>query len=217
VLLPHEGHDFRWLFYNRDGSPSPLCGNDCRAAALYAFHNRLADKTLRMLTPAGEIKTLVESDIVEVNFPAPKTVNKSINEAGMDWWIINTGVVHMVAFAESLEAFDLPLCRRLADKYDAHIDVATLEDNTIAIRTYERGVEDETLACCTGCAAAFYCANEERWIDEKATVYPKSHEKMTVWKKNKELFFKGRVLKICDVFMSVDERPGKSNDEKTSW
>jgi diaminopimelate epimerase len=207
VLQPHEAHDFQWHFYNSDGSPSPLCGNGCRAAALYAYQNQLSDQTLRMLTPAGEIKAWVKGDIVEVNFPKPQIVNKNIKEAGLDWWLIDTGVVHMVAFAEKLDAFNLSLCRKLADKYNAHIDVATLEGNTIAIRTYERGVEDETLACGTGCAAAFYRANEERLLDERATVYPKSHDILTVWKENNELFFKGKVSKICDVFMSVGERP----------
>lgn len=204
VLLPDETHDFRWLFYNRDGSPSPLCGNGCRAAALYACQNKLADQELRMLTPAGEIRAQVNDDIVEVNFPKPEVLGKNINEAGLDWWLINTGVIHMVAFAESLDVFDLSLCRKLADKYDAHIDVASVEANTIAIRTYEKGVEDETLACGTGSAAAFYRAHEEGLVDEKAVVYPKSREMLTVWKKNKELFFKGRVIKICDVIMKID-------------
>jgi len=122
----------------------------------------------------------------------------------------------MVTFVESLDVFDLSLCRKLANKYEANIDFATLEGNTIAVRTFERGVEDATLACGTGCAAAFYRANEERRIDEKATVYPKSHEMLAVWRRNEELFFKGRVLKICDVFMSVDERPSESNDGELS-
>jgi diaminopimelate epimerase len=213
VLLPHETHDFQWLFYNRDGSPSPLCGNGCRVAALYAYQNKLTHQTVRMLTPAGVIKALVMRDIVEVNFPKPKIIKANIKEAGFDWWLINTGVVHMVALVESLDVFNLSLCRKLADKYDANIDFATLEQNTIAIRTFEKGVEDETLACGTGSAAVFYRANEERRIGATATVYPKSHDILTVWRENEDLFFKGRVSKICDVFVNVEEKPFESNDE----
>ena len=75
VLLPHATYDFAWQFYNSDGSVASMCGNGTRACAHYAYTNQLADKTMRFLTGAGVISSIVEGDVVETELTSPQKMS----------------------------------------------------------------------------------------------------------------------------------------------
>ena len=151
--------DFAWEFYNNDGSAAAMCGNGSRAAALYAYENELGGAKMSFLTGAGKIVANIYDDGVEIAFSRAKMVQKSFKEAGRTWHFYDTGVPHLVNFVENLDEFDLNLARLMREKYNANVNFATiLSSCEIGVRTYERGVENETNACGTGMAACFWTA-----------------------------------------------------------
>lgn len=166
VLVPINGDqnskkecDFAWEFYNSDGSAAAMCGNGSRAAALYAYENELGGAKMSFLTGAGKIVANIYDDGVEIAFSRAKMVQKSFKEAGRTWHFYDTGVPHLVNFVENLDEFDLNLACLMREKYNANVNFATiLPSCEIGVRTYERGVENETNACGTGMAACFWTA-----------------------------------------------------------
>ncbi len=201
VLLPHEIYDFVWEFYNADGSVAAMCGNGSRAAAHYAYSFGLAAEQMRFLTLAGVIEAQVKGDVVESQLTEHKIVRKDIEEFGKKWWLIDTGVPHLVTFVENLKQFDKEKAKILRNKYNANVNYAIIADQKkIGVRTYERGVEDETLACGTGMAACFVRAMSEGKVGEDAHLLPKSGEELAIRFEQGRLYFKGRVKKIFATF-----------------
>ncbi len=194
VLLPHDTLDFEWQFYNSDGSTAEMCGNGSRACAHYAYVNGLAPAEMVFLTQAGSIKAHVDGDMVQSDLTPPVIIDRDIETDSKKWWLIDTGVPHLVTFDADIDAFDIDEARELRHKYNANVNIAHIkDDSSIRVRTYERGVEDETLACGTGMAAAFYRANREGLVGGHAKVYPKSGETLYLGLKEKTITFKGVV------------------------
>lgn len=199
VLVPHESHDFEWEFYNADGSTASMCGNGSRACAHYAHRFGLAPSSMAFLTGAGVIKAHVEGDMVQSDLTPPVIVNQEIVESGMKWWLIDTGVPHLITFDADIEHFNIDLARTLRHRYNANVNIASINlDGTLRVRTYERGVEDETLACGTGMAASFYRAVQERLVDENTKVFPKSGETLYLGLEEGVITFKGEVKGVFE-------------------
>lgn len=196
VLIPTPDADFKWLFYNSDGSHAAMCGNATRACAHYAFYNNLASNKMKFLTGAGIIESVVEKNIVETQLTTPNILKEEFEEEGFSWWLVDTGVPHLVTIVDDLEKYDHNLCAKMRYAHNANVNFIKIEDGKIFVRTYERGVEGETLACGTGMAAAFLRANNLNLVDNKTFVYPKSKEELTLSIKNGNLFFKGAVKKV---------------------
>ncbi|AXH08553.1 diaminopimelate epimerase [Malaciobacter halophilus] len=196
VLVPHKDYDFEWLFYNSDGSHAAMCGNGTRACAHYAYSNGLAPSNMKFLTGAGTIESTVEKDIVQTQLTKPILIKDEFIQDGFTWYLVDTGVPHLVTIVEDLEKYDNSLASKMRYEYNANVNFAKIEDKKIYVRTYERGVEGETLACGTGMAACFLRAHNLRLVDDIANVYPKSKEELTLTKKDEILYFKGAVKKI---------------------
>ncbi|MDF1880806.1 diaminopimelate epimerase [Sulfurimonas sp. MAG313] len=196
VIVPHETLDFEWCFYNADGSSAEMCGNGTRACAHYAFNNDLAPAQMRYLTLAGEIACIVDGFRVQSDLTPPQILDEKIIENGKSWWLINTGVPHLVTFDADTSNFDLKEAQELRYKYNCNVNIASIEDGYIKVRTYERGVEDETLACGTGMAACFYRAYQEKQIGEQSMVKPTSNDELFLGIKNGIITFTGDVREV---------------------
>ena len=197
VLVPSKEADFKWQFYNSDGSHAAMCGNATRAVSHYAFTNNLVSSSeMKFLTGAGLIKSSVEGNIVETQLTAPIVVKEEFIEDGFTWYLVDTGVPHLVTIVDDLELYNHDLCAKMRYKYNTNVNFAKIEDGIIKVRTYERGVEGETLACGTGMAACFLRANDLRLVDDSTFVYPKSGEQLTLSKKDGIIYFKGAVKKV---------------------
>jgi len=201
VLIPHSEYDFEWEFYNSDGSHADMCGNGSRAAAHYAFINEIASKKMSFLTGAGLINAEVKKAhgkkkaMVLSELTKPEIIEQNIEFNGQAWWKINTGVPHMVCLVDDIDEFSISTCRELRQKYNANVNVCKInEDGSLIVRTYERGVEDETLACGTGMAACFYRALKEGKISGATEVYPKSGDTLYLDFNGKTITFKGEVV-----------------------
>jgi len=195
VVVPHLVYDFEWLFYNNDGSTASMCGNGTRAVAHYAYTNQLCGTYLKFLTGAGEITCIVDGDIVKTTMPKPKFIKDDFKEESFTWYLLDTGVPHLVTIVDNLELFDLELCATMRNRHNANVNFAKVQDRTLLVRTYERGVENETLACGTGMTAAFLVANRLNLVPNSIDVYPKSGELLTLSKDSDNLYFQGKVTK----------------------
>ena len=196
VIIPHETLDYEWLFYNSDGSEASMCGNGTRACAHYAYNNNLAGAKLSFLTGAGEIKCIVNKDVVETQLSPPIVLKEEFEQEGLKWYFVDTGVPHLVTIVDSLDEYNHDLCAKMRYEHNANVNFATIKNAKIYVRTYERGVEGETLACGTGMAACFLRAHNLDLVGDVCYVYPKSQEELTLSKKNETIFFKGAVKQV---------------------
>ncbi len=199
VVVPHEQYDFEWQFYNADGSHADMCGNGSRACAHYAYTHKLAPQEMQFLTGAGVINARVEegdkkSAMVLSELTPPEIIDTSIEYNGKSWWLINTGVPHLVRFTDNIEEFSVEEARELRYKYNANVNNMALVGENLRVRTYERGVEDETLACGTGMAACFYRAFQEKRVSEHIEVYPTSGETLYLGVNERTITFMGEVV-----------------------
>ncbi len=198
VIIPHKNLDFEWEFYNSDGSVASMCGNGTRAAGLYAFENDLAPRKMRFLSGAGEIGVEVFDDgAVESELTKPKYIDDNIDGFGKKWQLIDTGVLHLVTLDQNLDILKKDELRALRVKHNANVNIGKVDGEILRIRTFERGVEDETLACGTGMAALFLHAKEKKVIStDMVKVIPASKEVLELRVDKTNLFFKGRVKRL---------------------
>ncbi len=204
VLLPHNKNDFEWQFYNSDGSEAEMCGNGSRACAHYAYSNGLASKEMNFLTLAGVINASVDGAMVLSELTPPKILDKEIVHNKKSWWKLDTGVPHLVHFTQNIEEFDIEEARELRYTYNTNVNIAYVDENkNLRVRTYERGVEDETLACGTGMAACFFRALQEGKISDTIEVYPKSGDTLYLSVNDRTITFRGAVKKTFETNLEV--------------
>ncbi len=156
--------DFRWQFYNADGSRAEMCGNGGRCAARFAVERGIARRTLGFETDAGLIRAEVKGRTVKLQMTPPHglALAKSLTLGGrkITYSFLNTGVPHAVLFVPDLEKIDLMgtgrgiRTHRVFAPRGTNVNFVRVKDGTVWVRTYERGVEGETLACGTGAVAA---------------------------------------------------------------
>jgi diaminopimelate epimerase len=161
-----QGADFRMRYYNADGGEAEMCGNGARCFARFARRLGVDNDEISFETLAGIIRASFPGDQVRITMSDPHShrlpVDLEINGRTLNVHFLNTGVPHVVVFADDLADVDvrndgaaLRYHSAFAPKGTNANFVQVLGPDSIAIRTYERGVEGETLACGTGvCAAA---------------------------------------------------------------
>ncbi len=204
VLIPHEEYDFEWEFYNSDGSLASMCGNASRAVAHYAHEKGISiGNESIFLTGAGVIRAKINGDYVISDMVPPMLIDQQIMEDNETWWLIDTGVPHLVTFRDDISSFDLLQARELREKYNANVNIAAIKDDKLFVRTYERGVEDETLACGTGMVACFVRAHMQDTLPTQVQVFPKSGEEIDIRYNEGIYSFGGRVSKVfvAEVFI----------------
>ena len=196
VLIPHEEYDFEWEFYNADGSYAAMCGNASRAVAHFAHEKGIAkDGKAEFLTGAGVIRATINGLYVVSDMTEPRIIRTDIEEDGENWWLIDSGVPHLVAVRDNIDHFDLVKARALREKYNCNVNICKLDGDTMYVRTYERGVEDETLACGTGIVACFIRNHKEGKVSDQVKVFPKSGDELYVSYEDGIYRFGGKVTK----------------------
>ena len=156
--------DFRWRFFNADGSVAEMCGNGARCAARFAFLQGIAPAEMRFATLAGIIEASVsEKDVaVKMTDPVGLKMDQHLTVEGKEYTVhsIDTGVPHAVVFIDDIEQADVRTLGSFIRHHQAFMPAGTnvnfvrRQGDAVKVRTYERGVEDETLACGTGAAAS---------------------------------------------------------------
>jgi len=191
VIMPSRKADFKWRFFNDDGSEAEMCGNGSRCAARFAFLKKIAKKTMAFETRAGIIRAEVKPATVKVQLTPASSVRQNISipfEGGArPGHFINTGVPHVVYLSGELATEDVDGIGRRTRYHDLFKPAGTNVNfiqvqgkHKLSIRTYERGVEGETLACGTGSVAAALVAASLRMVASPVQVTTRSKEKLTV-------------------------------------
>ena len=210
LIEPSEKADFRWRFFNSDGSLAEMCGNGARCAARFAYLNDIAGESLAFETPAGIINGQVKDGGARVKIPNPKDLRLDyaidLKNGPLTVSSINTGVPHVVVMQDSIEAVDVFGLGREIRYHEAFAPAGTnvnfvCPQNTgqLAIRTYERGVEDETLACGTGSIASALVASLKTDWPSPISLVTRSGEMLTIYFHENDQVF-------TDVYLEGDAR-----------
>jgi len=192
LLEESDTADFSWRFYNSDGSIAEMCGNGARCAARYAYRHAIADKKMVFQTVAGiiEAEILGEQEHVSIRMtdPAGLVSNGSVllGDEKFSVFSVNTGVPHAVIFVDSDTIPVAEWGREL--RYHKQFEpegtnvnfVRVTADGDLHVRTYERGVEGETLACGTGAVAAALIAADRRLVSSPVYVMTGGGEQLVV-------------------------------------
>ena len=209
--------DFRWRFFNSDGSEAEMCGNGGRCVARFAFLNGIAKAKLAFETMAGVIQAEVTSKRVKLQLPPPTDLKLnhtiSVDDRNCIMGCINIGVPHAVLLVDDIE--HAPVCE-LGRKIRFHKEfqpggtnvnfVHLIDGSHLTIRTYERGVEDETLACGTGSVAGALITAALNHVKSPVEVKTRGNEILTIYfQKNNDLFFSHVYLEgdTCLVFEGI--------------
>jgi diaminopimelate epimerase len=195
----------KWHFFNADGSRAEMCGNGSRCATLLAHELGMAGAEHVMSTDAGPILAHVfaEAGEVEVQLTPVRdqALNFSLDIDGTAWTahFANTGVPHTVIIADDVKALDI---KDLGAKvrYHRHFAPAGTNANFIQIvdrghillRTYERGVENETYACGTGAAASVSVAHALGLVEPRTQVTTSGGEILEISVRGAGIFLRGQ-------------------------
>jgi len=215
--------DFRWRLFNADGSEAEFSGNGARCAARFAYLKRIAGLRMRFETLAGLIEAEMVSskgrstrgrksalEEVKVRFPDPKglrlNVPVTIDGTEREAHFLDTGVPHCVYVVDDPDKIDVVGIGRptryhpLFQPAGTNVNFISIANpHTIRIRTYERGVEDETLACGTGSIASALIAGLIAKAESPVTLIPRSGLKLTV-------HFTSDGTTFTDVYLQGDAR-----------
>jgi len=180
-------------YFNSDGSEA-FCGNGSRCAAWWAYLKGLTDRKFRLETLAGTLEAEITGREM-VRMRMPDVSGASLEHKGKyprgvgPVHFLNTGVPHAVAPVRGVEKMDVKTLGRLLrfnkafGRAGANADFVEVRRGRVHVRTYERGVEDETLACGTGITAAAVALSLAGVLKPPVKLISRSGEKFKVWMK----------------------------------
>lgn len=196
LILVEEGTgvDFRWRYFNSDGSLADMCGNGARCVARFAYLNGIAGTSMSFENQTVVVSAEIKDQRVKINMPDPVDfrADYTLDVDGEPVTVssINTGVPHVLIRVKNRDALNHVDVIGRGKEIRFHRDYAPegtnvnyitpLEDNGIVIRTYERGVEDETLACGTGAIAAALVTARQSGVDSPISVTTRSGGRLDI-------------------------------------
>ena len=191
VIVPSKKADFKWRFFNADGSEAEMCGNGSRCAARFAHFKKIAKKDMAFETLAGTIHAEVKKNTVRVQLAGASGLQQNVvvpfEGGARTGHFINTGVPHLVYLSRDLDTEDVDGVGRRT-RYNGifkpagtNVDFIQVQGpHKLRIRTYERGVDGETLACGTGAVAGALIAGSLGLVSSPVEVLTRGGERLTV-------------------------------------
>lgn len=205
---------FKWRFFNADGSEAEMCGNGSRCAAQFAVLRKIAPRTMVFETRAGLIHAEVKKATVKVQLTGASgmALHVAVPLAGgvRTGHVVNTGVPHLVYMTDRLDQEDVQAVgsasrwHELFKPAGTNVNFVQVDgEHRLGIRTFERGVEGETLACGTGAVAAALTAAALGKASSPVTVTTRGGDRLTVTFTRSDgafsgLFLEGKVVVACE-------------------
>jgi diaminopimelate epimerase len=196
ILIENDSEvDFQWRFFNADGSEAEMCGNGARCAARFAFLNAIVQSDrMRFRTIAGVIEAQIIGDRVRIQTTPPRNLELDVplhvDHEPFRVHFVSTGVPHTVLIMEhdrQLAETDVERWGQALRTHDHFQPAGTnvnfihvSDEHRLTVRTYERGVEAETLACGTGSIASAIVAAAKGLAISPVDVQTMSGETLTV-------------------------------------
>ncbi len=166
----NKNNDYKWIFFNRDGSPAEMCGNAARCVGHLTFKNHIAGQEHSFESVAGDINVFVENEgRVTIGMTAIQGLKQDLNFSfegnNFPYTYLDTGVPHSVIKLDSLDKLHSHkvMASKLRHQLDSNLNGSNVtfycvnDGKSIQSASFERGVEDFTQACGTGAVAAAYC------------------------------------------------------------
>lgn len=170
----------RMLYFNADGSAASMCGNGLRCLAKFLYDERGAEGSLLIEIGKEFLTVKAEGSKISTQFPEPIEIMWEVKDAGDFLYLVDTGVPHVVLFPKG----DVDIGKRgkaIRARMDANVNfVWPVSPTALIVRTFERGVEGETLACGSGVAASAYVAHKLGLGGPSISVTTKSNEVLEV-------------------------------------
>lgn len=185
--------DLKMRIFNSDGSEAEMCGNGVRCAARFAVARRFSGPKLSFETLAGIIGAEVRGSVVRARMTDPKglKLGLAVRLEGREEKLhfVDTGVPHAISVRPSVEDVDVAVVGRAIRRHgafaprgaNANFVAIDARKNEIKIRTYERGVEGETLACGTGATAAALVAAELKGLCSPVLVRTRGGDTLKIY------------------------------------
>jgi len=167
LLRNHIEYDFEMIYFNSDGNQSSMCGNGGRCIIAFASLLGLIKEETLFLAVDG----LHKGKLLDGNIALEMS---SVNHIKLfnDNFLLNTGSPHLVSFVNDVQSMDVKLEGeriRNSDNFSkegVNVNFVEVNDDEIFVRTYERGVENETLSCGTGVVAVAIALHHNKYITE---------------------------------------------------
>lgn len=214
LLQPSQSADVRMRFINPDGNEVDMCGNGARCLARFARQLGVVSDMMTIQTNAGLVRAEVLEEQVRLELTDPANLQLDI-KLGLPWPsdFVNTGVPHVVVWVEDVQAVDLQEFGneiRYHERFapiGTNANFATVEaDGTLTVRTYERGVEGETLACGTGAAAVAAIAARRDWVSLPVAVHCTSGYDLIIDESGGRTTLKGNAETVYEGEISYGDR-----------
>lgn len=185
-------YDFRWRFFNADGSEAEMCGNGGRCAARFAYLNNIAKQKMAFETVAGIIKAEVHGTKVKLQLTKPVDLKLDypvgLDDKELFVNSVNTGVPHAVLLVSDIDYVPVEELGRMIRYHKIFGEngtnvnfVEVLDKKNVKVRTYERGVEAETLACGTGAVASAVILNEKELVKSPVNIHTRGGEVLKIY------------------------------------
>lgn len=171
LIEPHDTYDFNLVYFNSDGSKS-FCGNGSRCGIAFAKYLGIIKNSTTFYAIDGVHKAKIINDLVHLKMNDITSIEQ-IN----DDYFLNTGSPHYIIYKNDIQSVDIineAHAIRYNDRFKAegtNVNFVEKNEQSIAIRTYERGVEDETLSCGTGATAAAISAYKKHHLQPPVDVF----------------------------------------------
>ncbi len=192
LLMEHARRgDFKMRILNADGSEAEACGNGFRCIALLAHRKLGFPSRFRFASMAGLVEAEIQGQRVRVGLPAPKELRLrgaiEVNENRLHYSFINTGVPHLIIFVHGIDKIDVENLGRALRHHKqfqprgTNVNFVEIQNSQrIRVRTYERGVEQETLACGTGSTASAIVSALMGYVKPPVTVKTRGGEELVI-------------------------------------
>jgi diaminopimelate epimerase len=173
LLGTKAGYDFSMTYYNANGKEGSMCGNGGRCLTQYAFDQGIKKDTYSFIAVDGPHESKIDAQgWVHLKMIDVKSVEKNI-EGDVTFYVLNTGSPHYIEFVDSVNSVDivgLGQMIRYNERFKAegiNVNFVQQEEGQLFVRTYERGVENETFSCGTGVTASALIAGIEKLGEQK--------------------------------------------------